>query len=230
MIGYGVTIRKYKYRIVMNYTPFTYLIGWSKLNRWYYGSRTARIGNCLYESGCHPDDLWKTYYTSSVHVREFREKFGEPDIIQIRKTFLSADDCLKWEYRVIKRLKLTSDPKWLNRGDGFGGYDTSKPKSKAHREKLSAWQRGTKRRKLSEKTIKLISERTRGLKRSEATKLAISLAQRGKKRGPCSHKRAEAIREGWKQRKPLACPHCNATSINTGVMRRWHFDNCKSKK
>lgn len=229
MNGFGVTIQKYKYCIVMGYTPFTYLIGWSKLDRWYYGSRTARIGNCLYESGCHPDDLWKTYYTSSIHVKEFRQKFGEPDVIQIRKTFQSADECLKWEYRIIKRLKLANDARWLNRGDGFGGYNTSKPKSAKHREKLSAWQTGLKRGKCSEKTRKLISERTRGLKRSEATKLAMSIARRGKKK-PCSAKRAAAICQGWKQREPLKCPHCDVASISTGVMTRWHFDNCKLKK
>lgn len=213
----------------MTYSPFTYLIGWSKLNRWYYGSRTARITRCLYESGCHPDDLWKTYFTSSNHVEEFRQKFGEPDVIQIRRVFRSADDCLKWEYRVIKRLNLMNNPKWLNRGDGFGGFDTSKPKSEAHKKKLSEWQRGLKRGSHSAETIKLISERTRGLKRSEATKLAISLAQRGKKKGPCSERRAKAIQAGWSKRAPLKCPHCSVESINTGIMKRWHFENCKHK-
>lgn len=39
------------------YTPYTYLIGWSKHNIWYYGKRTAK--------NCHPNDFWVTYFTSS---------------------------------------------------------------------------------------------------------------------------------------------------------------------
>ena len=47
---------------------YTYLIGWTKYNIQYYGVRYAK--------GCHPDDLWKTYFTSSKYVKEFREKNG----------------------------------------------------------------------------------------------------------------------------------------------------------
>ena len=71
------------------YIPYTYLIGWSKLNTWYYGSRFALKSNCLYETGCHPDDLFVTYFTSSKYVKNFIKLNGNPDIIQIRKTFPS---------------------------------------------------------------------------------------------------------------------------------------------
>jgi len=37
--------------------PYTYLIGWSNLNTWYYGRRTSK--------NCHPSDLWQKYFTSS---------------------------------------------------------------------------------------------------------------------------------------------------------------------
>ena len=59
--------------------PYTYLIGWSKIKKYYYGVR--------YKIGCQPDDLWKKYFTSSYFVKCMRETFGEPDIIQIRKVF-----------------------------------------------------------------------------------------------------------------------------------------------
>lgn len=45
------------------YIPFTYLIGWSKYDKWYYGVRFAK--------GCNPDDLWNTYFTSSGILHEF---------------------------------------------------------------------------------------------------------------------------------------------------------------
>lgn len=57
--------------------PYTYLIGWSNQNKWYYGVRTAK--------NCHPGDLWTTYFTSSKYVKQFITQYGEPDIILNKK-------------------------------------------------------------------------------------------------------------------------------------------------
>lgn len=89
--------------------PYTYLIGWSKYNKWYYGVR--------YSKKCSPSDLWKTYFSSSNHVKQFREIHGDPDIIQIRRTFINTSSALLWETRVLKRMKVISDSKWLNATD-----------------------------------------------------------------------------------------------------------------
>jgi len=88
------------------YIPYTYLIGWSNHNKWYYGVRFAR--------DCNPNDLWKTYFTSSKVVKAFRKKHGEPDIIQIRKTFSDYKESCLWEAKVLKRMKVTSKDMWLN--------------------------------------------------------------------------------------------------------------------
>lgn len=107
------------------YIPYTYLIGWSKLNKWYYGVRTALRHKCLYESGAHPNDLWKTYFTSSPVVEQFIEENGDPDVIQIRKTFKTKDEALTWESKVLKRMMVKQNDKWLNKHDScnknFGG-------------------------------------------------------------------------------------------------------------
>jgi len=63
----------------MKTNPYTYLIGWKTQNKWYYGVRFAK--------GCHPNDLWNLYKTSSKHVKKMIEENGNPDIIQIRKIF-----------------------------------------------------------------------------------------------------------------------------------------------
>ena len=81
--------------------PYTYLIGWSKLNKWYYGVR--------YSKKCHPSDLWVNYFTSSKYVDEFRKKNGEPDIIQIRKIFTNGEQAIKWEEKVLKKLKVLNE-------------------------------------------------------------------------------------------------------------------------
>ena len=66
--------------------PFTYLIGWTSHNLWYYGVRFAK--------GCNPRDLWTTYFTSSEKVKQTRQELGEPDVIEVRKIFQTDILCL----------------------------------------------------------------------------------------------------------------------------------------
>jgi hypothetical protein len=98
------------------YQPYTYLIGWSDLDQWYYGVRFAK--------NCDPSDLWTKYFTSSKYVALLREEHGEPDIVQVRKTFKSAKQAVLWESQVLHRLSVTQDPKWINRNVA-GHWDTT---------------------------------------------------------------------------------------------------------
>lgn len=102
---------------------YTYLIGWTEYNKFYYGVRYSRNSN--------PNDLWKTYFTSSKHVKNFVSKHGEPDIIQIRKIFNDRDSAIAWENRVLKRMGVVEDTRFLNASDNIAikhpyGYDPSK--------------------------------------------------------------------------------------------------------
>ena len=56
--------------IYHQHTPYTYLIGWSKLNIWYYGRRTAKK--------CNPDEFWVTYFTSSNKVQNAKNQNRTP--------------------------------------------------------------------------------------------------------------------------------------------------------
>jgi hypothetical protein len=96
---------------------YSYLIGWSKLKKYYYGSRWSK--------NAHPKDLWKKYYTSSKTVKQFREENGEPDIIQVRRTFDTPQKAQRWEKRVLKKMKVVTNDKWLNRAVGGEVYSTS---------------------------------------------------------------------------------------------------------
>ena len=88
---------------------YTYLIGWTKYNKWYYGVRFSK--------NCKSEELWKNYFTSSKHVKQFRSDNGEPDIIQIRKTFSDKYKAINWENTVLKRMNVVLDSKWLNKTD-----------------------------------------------------------------------------------------------------------------
>lgn len=112
------------------YKPYTYLIGWSKYNKWYYGVKFAK--------NCNPQDFWKKYFTSSKKVKQFRKKYGEPDIIQIRKTFKEANSARLWEHKVLRRLKVLCNEKWLNESDSISiPSQKGVNKSETHKQKIS---------------------------------------------------------------------------------------------
>lgn len=92
--------------------PYTYLIGWISLEKFYYGVR--------YAENCHPDDLMKTYFTSSKHVLNFIKEHGLPDIVEIRKIFKTKESARIWENKVLKRMKITKNDKFLNRTTNAG--------------------------------------------------------------------------------------------------------------
>lgn len=94
----------------MDCVPYTYLIGWSKTNMYYYGVR--------YAAYCHPNDLWKSYFTSSKHVKNYRDINGEPDIIQVRKTFIDPDKARLWEEKVLKKINASHRDDFLNKANG----------------------------------------------------------------------------------------------------------------
>lgn len=37
----------------------------------------------------------------------------------------------------------------------------------------------------------------------------------------------ESVREAWKKREPIMCPHCGLSSTSYSSMKRFHFDKCK---
>jgi hypothetical protein len=87
--------------------PYTYLIGWSSKNVWYYGAQ--------YGKKSHPSSLWRTYFTSSKYVKSFRTLYGEPDVVEVRKVFNEAKEAQRWETEVLIRLEAVEKDKWLNR-------------------------------------------------------------------------------------------------------------------
>jgi hypothetical protein len=140
--------------------PYTYLIGWSKLNIFYYGVRYAK--------NCSPNDLWNPYKTSSKHVKTFIEKNGEPDIIKIRKTFNDKNKARMWEEKVLKKLNVTNNDKWLNKIVGNSTFVNL-----GH----------------SEETRKILSERKIGKRRSLSSckkqSETMKISQLGSKNNSC---------------------------------------------
>lgn len=180
----------------MLHTPYTYLIGWSKLNKWYYGVRTAISSFCLYENGCHPNELFVTYFTSSEYVKDFIVKNGPPDIVQIRKKFVNdMAAAKKWECTVIRRMRCMESDIWLNRGNAMGGYimdDAVKTKRKL------AIQKALSGKPRSEEVRNKIRNSQLGKILSDDHKRKLSEWQKGKPKKPCSEQTKRKISEKTK--------------------------------
>ena len=155
------------------YQPYTYLIGWSTLNKFYYGVR--------YKKGCSPEDFWKSYFTSSKTVQMYREHYGEPDIKEIRKTFDCPNKAKLWESRVLIKLNCAQEEKWLNQCNSNGKFHTISGISEKHKLAIS---KASKGRKLTEEWKQKIGRANKGKTRSPELRKQISEKQKGKKQPP----------------------------------------------
>lgn len=233
----------------MNYIPFTYLIGWSEHDIWYYGRRTAKK--------CHPSDLWKIYFTSSKLVKAFREQHGEPDIIEVRKTFDDSKDCTRWESKVLQRIDAQHDFRFLNQRNSDEKWDTSglpipdyvlEKRIASARGKAAAkdsftgeslgrislsdprWQTGeivgiTKGRVFGPPSEERVAQNKIIQDSLVAANTHYWLSDEHKKKTGERNKRL--IEES---NHPFAisltCPHCGKRGQKTAMIR-WHFDRCR---
>lgn len=123
---------------MIKHTPYTYLIGWPSLNKWYYGVRYAK--------NCQPDDLWISYKTSSKLVKKFVIEHGDPTIVEVRKTFQSVLEAQQWESKVLQRLQVAKSTMWLNAHDSRAFDPTTVPRgdnhwTKQNTEAASKWRK-----------------------------------------------------------------------------------------
>lgn len=144
-------------------TPFTYLIGWSHLNKWYYGVRYAK--------NCHPNSLWTTYFTSSKHVKRFIEANGEPDIITVRLVFSCTMRARRCETRVLFAIPKNLRKSWLNKKK----FDNAKTENVNPHPTL-----GYTNEYRSKNGLKLIPGKPKGSKEKESTKKMKSATRKGK--------------------------------------------------
>ncbi len=149
--------------IYTKFEPFVYLIGWSFHNRFYIGSR--------YGKNSHPSQLWTKYFTSSKSVKSFRIEYGEPDIIEIRKTFNSGEKAHDYEIKLLQRIRAVKDNKFLNLSD-----------SKKLRSNGVAWNKGIpmpeEQKERQSQAMKGKPGPNKGIPRSEEVKEKIRIKRK----------------------------------------------------
>jgi hypothetical protein len=157
--------------------PFTYLIGWTAHKKFYYGVR--------YKKGSDPSSLWTTYFTSSKHVQKFREEHGEPDLVEVRKTFEDTSSAREWEHKVLRRLNAPKRADFLNRSNARAvttqGYKFDPEVVARRNAKTAETLRGHKQTK--ETCLKKSISHT-GLEFSESHRANISKVRTGMKFSP----------------------------------------------
>lgn len=139
------------------YTPFTYCITFLPTGQRYYGVRYAK--------GCHPSQLWTTYFTSSKIISNLIEEYSKDSFaVEVRKTFTNRNSALNWETKFLTKINAANHPEWLNGHNGdlkwnnVGGYKLTKktlsnmrkPKSESHKQNMRTPK--SNERKLSERT------------------------------------------------------------------------------
>jgi hypothetical protein len=213
----------------MEYIPYTYLIGWTNLDRWYYGVQYKETGK-----KANPINLWTNYHTSSKNVAYYREEYGEPDVIEVRKIFTNGTSKERrkasqlYEKRVLQRLNVTKNDRWINESITGNGHDVT---PMWVRKKLS---KALKGRKFTDEWKANLSKSKKGKPKTKAwldkkpeIMEKVRLSHIGSKR---TEESKNKMREKALARSKLivVCPHCNYAG-NGPVMNRWHFSNCRKK-
>lgn len=167
-------------------TPYTYLVGWSKLDKWYYGVRFANNNEPA-------NDLWIVYHTSSKYVKELRRNHGEPDVIEVRRVFDSKVKAARWEDAVLRRMKVTHTERWINKNVA-GSFTITGGISPMKGRKHTTDQNNKK------------SARQKGVRFTLEHKLKIGIANHGKKH-TSEQIEAQKIRQRGRKLKPRTKTH-----------------------
>jgi Putative endonuclease segE, GIY-YIG domain/NUMOD3 motif len=199
------------------YRPFTYRITFKPTGQQYYGVRTRK--------NCHPSELWTQYFTSSKKVKQLIAEFGTSAFdFEIRKTFTTKQAAILWEHRVLTRLDVVNNNKWLNENNGDRKFTTMGPLTEEHKKAVSKAMTGLKRKPykkhklihankgrpahnkgkpMSEEQKTLLSKIRSGSKSSEETKAKISAGLRGRVQSPeTREKMALKRKEYWDKKRP----------------------------
>lgn len=202
------------------YIPYTYLIGWSKHNLWYYG--------CQYGQHANPANLWNPYKTSSRYVEDVIDLYGDPDIIKIRKTFKDEKTCRLWEHKVLRRLKVIHTDKWLNKTDNIAispeCSKISKTKGKTYVEILGEERADIRKGQIRKSnTLRGCSDNTR----NKISNKRIELSEKGLLNIVYTVAWKEKQAEPFPKQPNVICDNCGI-SMSKGNYIRWHKVKCRT--
>lgn len=227
-------------------TPYTYYLAWlsedGSVRKAYYGVRYAK--------GCHPSDLFSTYFTSSRYVNGYIRNRGYPHLIEVRDVFAgdrAGEEAVKCEAKILSKLQPYTNPVLLNIGV-FGGMSA---------EDVEVLMQGRKETAIEKYGVASYAQTEEARERARkvateqhANDVLATCPHCGKSGKSMNLKKyhfdrclenpdieesvlrdrklqGERISKASKEsnRKKVECPHCGKIT-SKGAAKRYHFDKC----
>lgn len=196
------------------YQPYTYLIGWSEHDIWYYGCEYGSLTKTA-----HPNNLWTSYFTSSEIVAVKRRVLGEPDVIKVDHICVTTEEARRLEISFLTSVNAAANAHWLNEHNGgSSGFVCSghhqetrkkmslshmgKSKSDTHRKNISEGLKGNTKwlgKTHSEATKQKMSEAAKKRGRSAEHCASLSRANKGKTLSDATKAKMSSARTGMKR-------------------------------
>lgn len=186
----------------MNRIPYTYCITHKPSGKRYYGSR--------YGKNCHPSDLWVNYFTSSKIVKNLIALDGAESFdYEVRRVFDNAKDAVKWEHKVLVRLGIPRNSKWLNRYSGVSLTAEEMALSILNKYGVSH--------------VSQIPGHADNVKAAVLEKYGVDSVF---KLPSVKEKVLKKFRDYYDNVEPLVCPVCGTNSKSVRNMKTYHFEKC----
>lgn len=210
----------------------------NKINEKFYIGQTVRSLEKRWSE--HKCVLNGNYHDNS-HLQRAWNKYGE-DAFEFSVILECPEETLDfWEKAFLgDRWKTEYTHCYNQKEGGFNGRHSEETKQKMSEVKMG--ERNSFYGKThSEESKRKISEAQKGKKNpmwgkthSEESKRKMSELKKGKNHPMWGKARSEKAKQKiseankGKPKPRITCPHCNKTG-GGGIMKRWHFDNCKQK-
>lgn len=172
----------------MIYQPYTYFLVHVPTGKKYYGVQYRTSGKVA-----NPKNLWNVYFSSSKEVHDLINDYGKESFkVEIRKTFETREDAVKWERKVLRRLNVVNKSDWINRCVWDTGWILPAIMPDHVKAKIGAANKG---KVSNNKGKKFTEEHKRKIR--ESNKKHFEEFPRGKPTEEHRKKNSDGVRESW---------------------------------
>lgn len=190
-------------------------------NKHYYGVRSTKI--------VPENDLGIKYFSSSKDDSFIKEQKQSPENFKYKivSRHISRKEALNKEIKLHSFFNVGINESFYNKSKQTStGFDRSGIKYSHSEETKIKIGLGNKDKIVSEETRLKLSKLHKGKTITEKHKKQISEKASGK-RFTEEHKHKISVGLSGVPKAKYICPHCGKEG-RSGVMFRWHFDNCSS--
>ncbi len=224
-------------------TPFFYVLTHLLDGKRYAGIKTSK--------GCHPSQLWTTYFSSSKVINRIIDIEGKDAFtFEVRAIFDSLEKCLKYEATFLKKIQANINPNWYNLhkkdelqpfiSKTISSHNPNQCSKKSAAVKQLIWinQNNNKEKRILSSELDYYM--SQGFSKGRITGISHP-ALKGRKLSVDHKKKLLASLNGHivgeNTKKLLSeknknapkdhhCPHCNKDFVK-GHFNQWHGDFCK---